>query len=32
MADAPAQASDLRSLAKAFAEDAAYSRNSNRHA
>lgn len=29
--DALAQASDLRSLAKAFAEDAAYSRDSDRH-
>nr|BFD40035.1 hypothetical protein FFPRI1PSEUD_15340 [Pseudomonas sp. FFPRI_1] len=32
MADAPAQASDLRSLAKAFAKDAAYSRDSDHHA
>lgn len=32
MADAPAQASDPLSLAKAFAEDAVYSRDSDRHA
>ncbi|QNH79169.1 DUF3077 domain-containing protein [Pseudomonas protegens] len=30
--DALAQASDLLSLAKAFAEDAAYSKDSDRHA
>lgn len=32
IADALAQASDLLSLAKAFAEDAAYSQDSDRHA
>ena len=32
IADALAQASDLLSLAKAFAEDAAYSKDSDRHA
>jgi hypothetical protein len=32
ISDALAQASDLLSLAKAFAEDAAYSQDSDRHA